>query len=476
MARYQVQDPAGETHIIEGPEGATPAEVMSQAQSLVPKPEEPTIPQSLGHSFVNNLPLGGQAAAVVKSAGNDKGYSENLGDWNKQTDLDKAAHPVAYGVGSVAGAVAPLALGGIPEVAEAFNAAPIVSNAVLGGLQAISNQDLTKDPAKIAQNAAVGAGIGAGTAGILGKVFPQAETLDNFANRKAIQSLELPNVGEMTPADREGLASFIQDNGLVGRDKAAVLEHARGLSKNFGTKIGEIADKVGDEGLTLDSEAHLSKVNDLLSKAQEFKGSANREAKALARDYTAGASDLVNLSDNPTWGEIQKLKEQYGKLAFKSTGEIKSEGAKDTYFALKDMLKSIVDKAQNSNLAPEYKSALAGYSQMQPIETALEKSVNSEFKGGAGMGVRGMIGLVKKLPGPIRAVVGPAAAALGHPYIGAMAALPELTSPVLQSKAASALSKGLPGIEQGATQEVTDFLTSRFAKPKNYMEKTGVDQ
>lgn len=36
MAQYRVQDPQGQEHIIEGPDNATPDEVMQQAQALIP--------------------------------------------------------------------------------------------------------------------------------------------------------------------------------------------------------------------------------------------------------------------------------------------------------------------------------------------------------------------------------------------------------------------------------------------------------
>jgi len=432
-----------------------------------PVVEEPSKLETFGHATVNNFPFGGQGAAVAKGLMNDKGYSENLEDWNKQTDIDKTANPKTYGAGAVTGAIAPLFL---PGVGEAMEAAPIATNAAMGAASAAGNTDLLKNPKEAIKQAVVGGGISGATAGILGKIFPKTGTLENFAERKAIQSAEIPNVGDMTPSERSFLGKFMQENDLVGTDKAKVLEKARSLSDGFGSKIGEIADKSEEAGLHLDPETHMSKIDDLLQKAEQFKGSANREAKALARDYTAGASDILNLSDNPTWNQIQKLKEQYGPLAFDSKGEIKSEGAKDTYFALKDMLKSIAEKAQDSNLAPEYKQALLGYSTMQPIESALEKVVSSDFKGGAGMGVRGAIGLIKKLPGAVRAIAGPAAAMMGHPFLGAAAALPELTNPAIQSKVASGMAnvaKKLPiSPTQSINQMIHDYLINQFQKKK----------
>lgn len=418
-----------------------------------PVVEPPSTLESAGHAAVNNFPFGGQMAAKVKSFGNDKGYSGNLEDWNKQTEIDKSAHPVVYGAGAVGGAIAPLFF---PGVGEALEAAPIAGNAVLGGVSAAGNTDLVKHPGEALQQGIEGMGIGGLTAGILGHVLPTGVGLANIAEKKGLQSLEMPGIGGMAPEERQGLYNFVKEKGLIGRDKTEVLEHARDLSKQFGSKIGEIGDEASNLGL--DQESQLGHIDNLLKKSEQFKGSSNREAKALARDYTAGASDILNLSDNPSWNSIQKLKEQYGKLAFKSNGEIKSEGAKDTYFALKDMLKDIADKAQNSNLATEYKQALAGYSQMQPIESALEKSVNSEFQGGAGMGVRGMVGLIKKMPAPARAIAGPAAVAMGHPLLGLAAALPELTNPALQSKAASGMANLAGKLPELTPQAINQML------------------
>lgn len=39
--KYQVKDPQGQTHIIEGPDGATPEQVIAQAQNLIPQQKGP---------------------------------------------------------------------------------------------------------------------------------------------------------------------------------------------------------------------------------------------------------------------------------------------------------------------------------------------------------------------------------------------------------------------------------------------------
>jgi hypothetical protein len=420
--------------------------------------------ESFSRGAANNFPLAPQAIAGGEALLGDKGYSENLSDWNAKAQAAKAANPVTYGAGAVAGAAAPLL---IPGVGEALEAAPITGNALYGAANAISNTDLAKNPKGALKQAVIGGGIGAGTAGLVGALTPGEGTLENIASKKAVQSVELPPgiVGAMSPAEREEMADFIQGNNLVGSNKSDILEQARKLSKGFGDKIGEIGDKAGAEALQIDPAEHYSAMTGLLDKGGKYEGLANREARSLARDYKAGANDILNLPAKPSWEDIQALKEQYGKLAFDSKGEIKSEGAKDTYFALKDMLKSIASKAQdNPNLGNEYKQALAGYSRMQPIESGLEKAVDADLRGsGTGIGARGLAGLVRKLPGPVRAVAGPAAVAMGHPVIGLAAALPEMMNPALQSKAASMAAPYAARTGQGVNQELIDFLSSKYA-------------
>lgn len=409
----------------------------------------------------NNFPLAPQAISALSPGG----YSKNLEDWNAKAASAKEANPKTYGAGAVTGALAPLA---IPGVGEALEASPVAGNAVLGALSGASNTDVLKDPGEAAKQAVIGGGIGGATAGILGKIMPSEQGLENIATKKAVQSAEMPAgiVGGMSPEERQGLGQFLQENNLVGSDKSKVLEQARKLSDQFGEKIGEIGDTAGEEALQIAPDDHYKAITGLLDKGSQYEGLANREAKSLARDYKAGANDVLNLPAKPGWDDIQGLKEQYGKLAFDSKGEVKSEGAKDTYFALKDMLKSIVDKAtSNPKLAGEYKDALAGYSRMQPIESGLEKAVDAELRGsGAGIGARGLAGLIRKLPGPVRAVAGPAAVAMGHPVIGLAAALPEMMNPALQSKAASFMAPLASPAKKGINQLVHDYLINEYQK------------
>lgn len=440
-----------------------PAPKSDDLFSNEPAPQQIGGLESFGRGAANNFPLAPQAIAGGEALVGDKGYSDNLSDWNAKAAAAKAANPKTYGAGAVAGAVAPLL---IPGVGEALEASPIAGNALYGAANAISNTDLSKNPKEALKQATIGAGIGAGTAGLVKGLTPEASTLENVANKTALKSLDMPSgqLVDMTPQERTALAQFSREKGLVGADKGKVLDNARNLLDEYGDKIGELGEKSQELGLHVNPDEHYQAVQGLLGKSQEYGGLMNREAKSLARNYKAGANDILNLPDNPSWTDIQKLKDQYGGLAFKSTGEVKDEAAKDTYFALKDMLKGIADKAHgNVNMPEEYKQALAGYSQMHPIVSGMEKAVDAELRGGGGHGGHGLIGLIKKMPGPLRAGIGAAGALTGHPHYALAAALPEITNPALQSQAAGAMARNLPTARQGLTQELSNFLSSKYA-------------
>lgn len=463
VTSLNVKTPDGTALTVSVPDGTDPsqygsfaASAISHYSSTVAKPSD----QSEGPvgSFLrtmgNNLPLGPQFSALV-SPGK---YSDNMAAINAATAKDQAAHPIVSGAGSVAGAVAPAL---IPGVGEAMAANPAIAGAALGGTNAISNTDVTKDPIGAAKQAAMGAGTGALVSGLISKMLPAATTVESKANTLANRSVNMPSgvLADMTEAERQAQGQALRQGGVVVKDKLQALTNAQGLLKDYGSKIGEIADTANGQGLVADADQHYQSMSDLLQKAQEFEGSANRVSKAIGRDYKAGATDIANLGDNPAWSDIQSLKEKYGKFAFKENA---TQGAKDTYFALSNMLKGIADKAQaDPGLGPQYKEALSGYSQMTPVVDGLKGAVDSELRGsGAGIGVRGLAGLIRKLPGPVRAVAGPIAVAMGHPIIGLAAALPEIMNPALQSQALGGVAKALPAIQNLGTAAASNAATS----------------
>lgn len=461
MASLNVQAPDGKTLTVQVPDGTDPKQygaladnAVSHYSSTVATPASEGKVGSFLRTMGNNLPLGPQFSALV-SPGK---YSDNMAAINAATAKDQAAHPVISGAGSVAGAIAPALL---PGIGETMAANPAATGALLGGTNAIATKDVSKDPIGAIKDAGTGAASGALISSLISKILPSQAALESKANTLANRSVNMPKdaLVDMTEAERQAQGSALRSAGVVVPDKQKALSTAQGLLKDYGQKIGDIADTTEGQGLVADPADHYSAMSNLLNKAQEYNGVANKISKGIGRDYKAGAQDLANLPDSPSWSDIQALKEKYGEFAFKDNS---TKGARDTYFALSDMLKGIADKAQaDPSLGPQYKQALAGYSQMAPVVDGLKAAVDSELRGsGAGIGARGLAGLVRKLPGPVRAVAAPIALAMNHPLVALAAGLPEMMNPALQSQALGGIAKALPGLQNLGTAAGSNAVTS----------------
>lgn len=438
--------------------------------------DEPA-PKDIGHieSFArgaaNNFPLAPQAIAVgEKFLPGGKSYSENLSDWNQKAQQAKAAHPVTYGAGAVGGAIAPLL---IPGVGEALEAAPIAGNAVYGAANAISNTDLSKNQGQALKEGAIGGVLGGTIGGVMNKLMPAASTLENAAASKGLSSTGIGQkyLAEMKPEEFEAAKDFVMKNGLVGTNKEEILQKALGMQRDLGESIGNIGKELDNAGIKASEDDILGAVTKLQNKASETASLENPELRKLSIWHTKGANDIFNkIGDDPSWQSIQKLKEAYGKAAFSDTGEVKNEASKNVYFTLRDMLKGLTEKAQESpQLAQEYKDALGGYHTIDPVIEGLQKAVGAERAGTGGhaAGHGFLPRLIRSLPGQSNPATNLGTAALAtafSPHLGPLMALPTLTNPAIQSKAFSAIGRNLPGITQGMTQEMIDYLESKYGK------------
>src|ERR1700676_3698028 len=143
--------------------------------------------ESFGRGALNNFPLAQQAAAALTPGS----YSQNLASLNQKASASKAANPISYGTGAVPGSVAPLA---IPVVGEALEASPVLGNAALGAANAVNNTDILRNPGEAARQAIQGGVVGGTIGGVANKLLPgagTAEKLEDYANRKGVQALNL---------------------------------------------------------------------------------------------------------------------------------------------------------------------------------------------------------------------------------------------------------------------------------------------
>ncbi len=449
MAEYTVTDPQGQDHVIEGPDGASDEQVLQVAQQLL----APSKLESFGRGALNNLPLANQAISALSPNGS---YSENMADLTAKAQAAKAANPKTYAAGAVTGAVAPLA---IPGVGEALEAAPIAGNAALGAANAVSNTDVTKDPDEALKQGLEGAAIGGATAGVIGKLAPEAETLQNASNKNAVEAMGLnPSMLSHLDEDEIGdLGQFARDSDLVNGSLPDRLARAQDIKAQLGAQIEEMG-----AGATPGSAIDTS---DLEAKMAKWSKLSGTEPRAMTNAYKSGIQNLKSLGDAPTFDQIQEMKSMYGEMAFDQNHQVKNKAAADIYGMLRDAQKSTINAAPD-----DIQNVLTGYKNASDFTKGLEKMSGRQSATGKspaqGIGFMGRI--IGGLPGqsnpainlPTAAVLG----TLGHPMWGAMAATPTLTNSGVISGVQGAAAEALPTVENAAKLMTTDAVTSHLLK------------
>lgn len=114
MATYRMTGPDGKTYQIEGPEGATDAQVRAKIQEQIAGPKQDSFMTGLGRSVNQGLSFGyaDEGEALIRSLGNDKSYDENLAEIRGKLDQFRDENPVVATVGEVAGSLPTSMLGG----------------------------------------------------------------------------------------------------------------------------------------------------------------------------------------------------------------------------------------------------------------------------------------------------------------------------------------------------------------------------
>lgn len=177
MATYKVQAPDGHIIKVEGPDGASEADVLANAQQLYKPKSTPkgalgalianarAASSGMGMNFDDELAAGVKTVLPISNAksgyteGFGKAYQENLAHVRGQDAAYKAEHPVASGLGTVEGALGGLKGLGLLRAMFAPKAVATVRAAV-PAVEAASNGVRVATPA-VVKTMAAGAGYGA---------------------------------------------------------------------------------------------------------------------------------------------------------------------------------------------------------------------------------------------------------------------------------------------------------------------------
>lgn len=432
--------------------------------------DETTALGAAGRGAVGMLPLGEQAYSAISSATNSKPYVNERQELEKEIAADKANHPVARLAGQAAGIAAPAILTGGVTAPESLAGALGQGAAIGGGFGAGNAIDTLAEGgsgAKAAGEVAMGAGLGAAggavgqkLAGLMGEAAPK---LENFAAKKAAQSIGMGSdtLGNMSEQELLDTGKMLMEKGIVrqGASTQEMFDQAKALQETYGDTIGRLGQTTENQFLTADPS---STINMLKAKSMDAEQFANPDERKLAMWYKRGATDLQamankNMDNHGIFGvsfdQLQRLKKSYGNSAFEN-GAVKNAAAADIYGGIKDVQQDVVKKAIDTpNLPDDMKEAMLGYSKMHPVVSGLQDVLGRERAGNAPAKGFGMMGkLIGQLPGQdkpaINALTSLGLVGAGHPLWGIGAATATLQNPRAMSSMAQGIAHTIPDVAE----------------------------
>ncbi len=345
MAQYKVKDPQGKEHIIDGPEGATPDQVMAQAQRMIPQ-------QQMG----GPVPLGALAKTLYDKT--------PMGTINNALAEDPAqVLPIAGGViGSAAGPLGTAAGAGVGQIARRM-----VDLGTGRSQPGDAMNPVSEAIAPMAQTAMAGL---PEVGGVKSAIQKGAQTLGRRALGFTKGMLKKHNFGVDQADD---VAQTMLDKGVIraGSGTKETLERAEDLAAVSGKRIESIGSSLTQEGkTTLDPNAVGMEISKQLTPA--FSGGAyEAEKKAIGEIL-----DTVGAHGNGpiTFESAQALKQKLGELAkFNSnTDAVKANLYRRAYgIVTKALDDSIAVGTQGTGAAGQFAKNKALYGQSQRAIGAL---------------------------------------------------------------------------------------------------------
>lgn len=405
--------------------------------------QPPGMLESAERGAANNFPLAPQAISAL-SPGD---YSQNLSQWNQKAAQAKAINPISYGTGAVAGAAAPLA---IPGVGEAMEAAPIATNAALGVANAVSNTDLLKQPGEAAKQAVLGGATGAGVGALMPSGATASDYLEDFANKKAVQALNI-KPGELgVPGEQiQNMGNMANELGLMKGSTEEKFNTAKDMTQQIGKQIEDL----GEGKVLIDASPYQTNLLQHMADSAQVLGEDNNpEIKMYQKAWN-------NIGTGKTFDDLQSLKTNYAKRAFDTYGNVKDPVSFNIYKEISDAMESLAKDH------PEYPELKKNYETLMTMRDGLERNLQSEQATGGqtkGIGMMGRMGGAIT-GGNVPATLGASALlAPVHPLWAASLASTIAMNPGAMQSAARTAAKMAPKAIGGATQELNDYLTSKY--------------
>lgn len=321
--------------------------------------------QAAGGAVANKLvpnSMGGDDQSVAQK------YDELKKEFETRDKKLQEEHPIATGVGNIAGAVGSsilipggAAVEGAGLLAKAGKAA--ATGAAYGGLSNPGGQDLTENPmanlkARL-KNAGIGATIGGAAEGLIGgagsllkssgkKVSDQAVLKQMAANagqtKKILQKDELPKIGK-----------FMQDEGLmhVGQTADDVAEHTKQILKTDGPAIGDLYKTTQKEAEVVSQALGKGRpgrvdgeklADEIVNEAKtKFKSHANRDM--VIKEIESSVAPLRDMGDNANLVDLHDFRKSLDENINWSQKANERDAVQNAYIAARNKVAKATEGA-----------------------------------------------------------------------------------------------------------------------------------
>ena len=430
MAEYTVVAPDGKEITLEGPAGASQADVIAQAQKLYqPKAtvEVSAAPIQFGETgggaavgrpqMVNRTnvqteprPLESALAGATKSiidvpvaaaqlaTGGNLGTSQFAQSLGNQAKAYQEANPISYGTGRIAGMVAPAMAGGgaIGQIPSFAKAAPLVQNVALGTASgALTPEETGKTGVELykeqAKQGAIGAGLGAALtplqklAGVLrgpeqpaqmagavekareaGYVIPPTQARGDIANRLMEGIAGKATTAQNASAKNQEVTHKLVAQSLGLPEGEVILPE---VLKDIRSVAGQAYAKLENVGTITPGKEYTEQLNKIAGKAM----------KAQEGFPNAPESPIIGLIDSlksksfdssAAIAKIEDLRNTADK-AFSSGDKTLGRAAKDASNLLEDTIEKHLETTKATDLLKDFRNARQLIAKSYSVEKAL---------------------------------------------------------------------------------------------------------
>lgn len=392
-------------------------------QPIEPEEQEPGLVNALGRAtdVAGTTATGALQGITGGLFGAALGKSDSASEAAQVYEAGARAHPIAHGLGEVAGTlvspineIAPGIEGAIaPETAvgrigaKALGGAGTVS--LFGAGNALSEEmlgDGQLNAEKLIAGAGLGAvlgGVGGGLGGVLGEglnAIKGSESLEELANNRALKAAGAiqKDLKKLTPEEQQAIGQMLLDRGHVkmGSTAADSLESIEKDMEEQGQRIGghiKVADAVAKPDF-LGMQQRLS----------DFGGSLNPlERNAIAPDLKATSEALTELeAKGAGFGDLNDIKGTLQAKAKWTPNEDSVAGGMKRQLAgvFRDELDSQIAPALGSDAAKDFVDAKTLYGQLAKAQRFAQGAADRSLGNRAvsltdyitGAGITGLVG------------------------------------------------------------------------------------